>query len=326
MPGTKLSDIVERLRGARRILVTSHVGPDGDAVGAVLALYHLLRAMQQKEVVCALEDAVPHRYDWLPGVDRIRSPQECAPPFDVAVIVDVAQLDRIGDVAKLLDDNTSVIVLDHHLEDKPEGDLALVDAGYAATGELIIELMDAAGVALNQEIALCAYVALTTDTGSFKYSNTTERSHLIAARLLAAGLPVAEIGRRVFDAMPPRRFRLLAHFINSVALLDGGRIALGTITARDIAEAGALDEDTEGFINFARDIDGVEIAVFLREVDDHTVKVSMRSREGLNSAAILGPLGGGGHGAAAGATLEVPLKRATALVLRRVREVLAEKL
>ncbi|MEA3365611.1 MAG: DHH family phosphoesterase, partial [Candidatus Hydrogenedentes bacterium] len=182
--------------------MTSHVFPDGDAIGAVLALYHVLCAMGQAEVACVLEDPVPHRYEWLPGVDRICSPEECTPPFDLAVIVDVAHRDRVGDVAKLLDDDTQVIVLDHHIEENPEGHLALVDPRYAATGELIIELMDAAGVALNQEIAICAYVALTTDTGSFKYSNTTERSHLMAARLVATGLPVAEIGRRVFDAIP----------------------------------------------------------------------------------------------------------------------------
>ncbi|MEA3365612.1 MAG: DHHA1 domain-containing protein, partial [Candidatus Hydrogenedentes bacterium] len=109
-------------------------------------------------------------------------------------------------------------------------------------------------------------------------------------------------------------------------LLDGGRIALGTITARDLAETEALEEDTEGLINFSRDIEGVDIAVLLREIDDHNVKISMRSRQGLNSAAILKPLGGGGHDAAAGATLEMSLKQATGVVLRRVREVLAEEL
>jgi len=325
MPGTKLSEIVNRLRCARRVLVTSHVCPDGDAIGAVLALYHVLRAMGQAEVTCVLEDPVPHRYEWLPGVDCICSPAQCAPSYDLAVIVDVAQRERIGDVAKLLDDDTQVIVLDHHLEKNPEGHLVLVDPHYAATGELIIELMDAAGVTLSHEIAACAYVALTTDTGSFKYSNTTERSHLIAARLVATGLPVAEIARRVFDAIPARRFRLMKRFVNSVALLDGGRIAVGTITARDLAETEALEEDTEGLINYARDIEGVDIAVLLREVDDSNVKISMRSREGLNSAAILGPFGGGGHDAAAGATLEMSLKQATAAVLRRVREVLAEE-
>lgn len=325
MPGTKLSEIVNRLRCARRVLVTSHVCPDGDAIGAVLALYHVLRAMGKAEVTCVLEDPVPHRYEWLPGVDCICLPAECTPSYDLAVIVDVAQRERIGDVAKLLDDDTQVIVLDHHLEENPEGHLALVDPHYAATGELIIELMDAAGVALSQEIAVCAYVALTTDTGSFKYSNTTERSHLIAARLVATGLPVAEIARRVFDAIPARRFRLMKRFVNSVALLDGGRIALGTITARDLAETEALEEDTEGLINYARDIEGVDIAVLLREVDDSNVKISMRSREGLNSAAILGSFGGGGHDAAAGATLEMSLRQATAAVLRRVREVLAEE-
>ncbi|HQM49130.1 MAG TPA: DHH family phosphoesterase [Candidatus Hydrogenedentes bacterium] len=325
MRGDRLSEIIDRLRNARRILVTSHVSPDGDAVGGVLALYHVVRGMNDAEVVCALADPVPHRYDWLPGADLIRLPRECLPPFDLAVIVDVAQLDRIGEVMTLLDDTTQVIVLDHHLEDEPAGNLAVVDPRYAATGELLIELMDAAGVALTEEIAVCAYVALTTDTGSFKYSNTTERSHKVAARLVATGLPVAEIGRRVFDEMPARRFRLLTRFVNNVVLLDGGRIALGTISARDMAETEALDEDTEGLINFARNIEGVDVAMLLREVDEHTVKLSMRSREGLNSAEILKPLGGGGHGAAAGATLEMSLRQAMAFSLRRVREVLSEK-
>jgi phosphoesterase RecJ-like protein len=262
----------------------------------------------------------------LPGADVIRLPADCSPPFDLAVVVDVAQLDRVGDVMPLIGDNTEVIVLDHHLEHDPDGDLTLVDPRYAATGELIIELMDAAGVPLHREIAECAYVALTTDTGSFKYSNTSERSHLLAARLVATGLPVAEIGRRVFDEMSPARFRLLARFVNGVTLLDGGRIAMGTVTVKDMTETEALEEDTEGLINFARNITGVDIAMLFREVDDHTVKLSLRSRECFNSADILKPMGGGGHAAAAGVTLEMPLRQAVAVSLRRVREIMQEQL
>ncbi len=326
MPAIRLEAIARRLRDAQRVLVTSHVSPDGDAVGAVLAIFHILRAMEAREVVCALANPVPQRYAWLPGADCISLPGECEGPFDVAVVVDVAQLDRIGEVAELIGDDTQVIVLDHHLEDAPDGDWAVVDPRYAATGELVIELMDAAGVALTRDIAECAYVALVTDSGSFKYSNTTERSHLIAARLVATGLPVAEIGRRVFDEMSAARFELLARFVRSVTLMDGGRIALGTVTARDMRESEALEEDTEGLINLARNIQGVDVAMLLREVDAHTVKLSVRSRECLNSAEILKPLGGGGHAAAAGATLEMPLRQATAVVLRRVREVLQENL
>ena len=326
MPEIKLGEIVQRLRQAERILVTSHISPDGDAVGAVLAVYHIIRALHDREVVCSLAHPVPKRYAWLPGADRICPPGVCAPPFDVAVIVDVAQLDRIGVVSALVGDETQVIVLDHHLEDAPAGDLAVVDPRYAATGELIIELMDIAGVSLTREIAECAYVALATDTGSFKYSNTTERTHRIAARLVATGLPVAEIGRRVFDEMSAARLRLLIRFVNSVALLDGGRIALGTVTAKDMAESEALEEDTEGLINFARNIEGVDVAMLFREVDNHTVKLSLRSREGVNSAGILRSLGGGGHAAAAGTTLEMPLRQATALALCHVREALQETL
>jgi phosphoesterase RecJ-like protein len=126
--------------------------------------------------------------------------------------------------------------------------------------------------------------------------------------------------------MSAARFRLLIRFVNSVALLDGGRIALGTVTAKDMAESEALEEDTEGLINFARNIEGVDVAMLFREVDNHTVKLSLRSREGVNSAGILRSLGGGGHAAAAGTTLEMPLRQATALALRHVREALQETL
>ncbi len=323
MPEIDLDEIVHRLRAAERVLITSHIAPDGDAVGAVLALSHVLEALHQPTVVCALEGCVPERYAWLPGADKIRKPEECAPPFDLAVIVDVAQLDRVGETAKLITEETSVIVLDHHLEKKPDGDLVAVDPAYAAAGELIVDLMDAAGVPLTRDIALCAYVALTTDTGSFKYSNTTVRSHQIAARLVATGLPVTEIARRVFDEMSQGRFRLLVRFVNSVTLLDGGRIAVGTLSAADLAECEAREEDTEGLINLAHNIRGVEVTMLFREVDDTTVKLSLRSREGLNSAEILSTLGGGGHTAAAGATLEMPLQQAMSVALRRVRESLA---
>ncbi|MGI6461033.1 MAG: DHH family phosphoesterase [Candidatus Hydrogenedentales bacterium] len=326
MPQSKLAEILQRIRQAKRILVTSHISPDGDAVGAVLAVYHIIRSLYDHEVVCSLAHPVPKRYAWLPGADRICPPGVCTPPFDLAVIVDVAQMDRIGGVSDLIDENTEVIVLDHHLEEDPIGDLAVVDPRYAAAGELIIDLMDCAGVSLTREIAECAYVALATDTGSFKYSNTTERTHRIAARLLATGLPVAEIGRRVFDEMSAARFRLLTRFVNSVALLDGGRIALGTVTAADMTESEALEEDTEGLINFARNIEGVEVALLFREVDPNTVKLSLRSREGVNSAEIAHLLGGGGHAAAAGVTIELPLRQATTVALHHVREALQDTL
>ena len=314
-----LHDVLAALRSVRSVLVTSHVNPDGDAIGSMLAAKHLLTALGVDHVDCVHSEPVPALYRWLPGASQVLPPERAEGPYDAALVVDVSQRERVGAVAKLLAPPVNVVVADHHLEDHPEGDLNLVISDHAATGEIIAELFEAAAVPISQDAAVCLYVAIATDTGSFRFSSTTPQTHRIAARLVETGIEVGEISSRVFDFMSRPKFVLMSHVLDQTTFLDDGRIACAAVTTADMRSVGAADGDFEGLINLLRYVEGVDVAVICREGDDHKVKVSLRGSPRVNCAAIAQRLGGGGRAAAAGATLDPPLGDALETVLREIR-------
>lgn len=322
MPASSLSAIIQEIRVAESFLITTHVNPDGDAVGSMLALAHLLRAMGKARVTCVIDDEVPRLYRWLPGAEAVVNSTDAPNPVDAAIVVDVARRDRIGKVADRIAPGTRILALDHHLEAKPYGDLYFVDASYAAAGEIVVDCFEAAGVTMSHDAAVCAYVAVTTDTGGFRFSNTNPRTHRIAAALLEAGIDVAAISARCFDVMSVPKYKLLRHILDEVRFGDEGRLAYVEVTAGAMEQEGASGEDLDGLINFVRNIEGVEVAVLFREVNGATTKVSLRSRPGFNSAEALSELGGGGHAAAAGATLPLPLRSVKQEVLTRIHTIL----
>jgi len=296
------------------------VSPDGDAIGSMLGIYHLLRALGKESVICVSEDPVPRMYQWLAGADRVEVADGSPRAVDVAILVDAARTDRLGKAAAAIPAGAKMVVLDHHLEEEPEGDVWVIDPAYAAVGEIVVELFGVAGVPVSREAAECVYVSLITDTGGFRFANTTPRSHRIAAQLLETGIDVAEISSRVFEVMAAAKFELLRRSLRRMKRCLDGRVAYTTITLKDMKEACACGEDLDGLVNYARNIEGVDIGILLREVDAETTKVSFRSRNSFNCARFLGQFGGGGHAAAAGATLHMPLKAAQRLILARVRQ------
>lgn len=320
MATSSLSGLADLVSTRQSYLITSHVSPDGDALGSMLALAHLLRARGASKVDCVNEDSVPAVYNWLPGAGDVLRTGQASPPYDVVFILDVGELDRIGTVSQLIGPESTVVVMDHHLSSEPCGDVNFLDSSFAATGEIIVELFNALDVPLSYDAALCAYVAQITDTGGFRYSNTNSRSHRIAAQLLEAEIDVADISMRMFDIMSMGKFELLRRYVNKVDFLLDGRVAVGELDRQDRTDAHAKDEDTEGVINFARNVQGVQLAILLKEMDDNTTKVSFRSDAAFNSAELLKEFGGGGHAAAAGATLNMALDEARKAILERVTD------
>jgi phosphoesterase RecJ-like protein len=325
MKAIDLAGVVAELRRAKSALVTTHVSPDGDAIGSMLAVRYLLEALGCNKVVCACDDPVPRVYRWLSGADTVRSADGVEGTFDLVVIVDVSRRDRIGRVSDRIGAGQRVLVIDHHLDDAPCGDVNFVDPSYAAIGELVAELFEVADVPMSKEAAECAYVALATDTGSFRFSSTAARSHRMAARMLEAGINVAEISSRIFDAMSLAKFRLLARVLGRVQFSCDGRVAYSEVAARELQELSASGEDLDGLINFVRNIEGVEVAMLFKETGPATTKVSLRSRINVNSALFLQRFGGGGHSGAAGATIALPLQQARERVLEEAGCLLGEK-
>jgi phosphoesterase RecJ-like protein len=295
------------------------VSPDGDAVGSLLGVAHLLRAMGKTHVTCVLEDPVPRVYTWLAGADWIVKPETVRGPFDVGVIIDAHTCDRTGTACPLLKQCAGVIVIDHHLVDVAEGDILFIDPEYAASGEMVYDLFEEVGIRPAKDAADCLYTALTTDTGSFRYSNTSARSHRIAAGLIDAGINVRDITARVIDTMSRGKYGLLRRVLDRIEFKADGAVACAEIYAKDLDETGARNEDTDGLINYLRNIEGVRLAMLFREAPNNKTKVSFRASAEFNAAELSREWGGGGHAAAAGATLAQPLPEAKQTVLAHLR-------
>jgi phosphoesterase RecJ-like protein len=310
--------VLRALRSNGSFLVTSHVSPDGDAIGSMLAMAQLLRGLGVKSVTCALADPVPEVYRWLEGAAEVLCPEDVL-PAETAIILDAHKRDRTGAVAPLIERAATEIVIDHHEVDTSDADVQFINASYAATGEMVAELFERGGVALTRAAAECIYVAISTDTGNFRYANTTARSHRLAARLIEAGINVREITARVIDTMSRGKFLLLRRLLDRIEFDKDGRIAYADIYAADMEETGAKNEDVDGLINYLRNLEGVQLAILFREVDGQKTKVSLRSQSTINSAELLRHFGGGGHAAAAGATLNCPLGEARARFFNHLR-------
>jgi bifunctional oligoribonuclease and PAP phosphatase NrnA len=313
-----LPAVLEELKSSNSFLITSHVSPDGDAVGSMLALRHLLVALGKRDITCMLSDPIPKVYTTLPGASEIKAPSAKIPDYDLAVVVDVARFDRVGAVAQHIPADKKVLIIDHHLEDNPDGTSGFIDASYAATGEIMVELFNEAAKSMSPEAARCAYVAQVTDTGGYRYSNTNARSHRIAATLLDAGVEHAEICADVFERTSRAKISLLRLMLDRMTFRCDGRIATSYVSTKDVEDAGGKKEDLNGLVNFLRNIDGVVTGILFNGVDESTTKASVRADKTFNAAEFLKEFGGGGHAAAAGVTMEEPLKSAMERVLTRM--------
>jgi len=319
-------EVVEELKNAESFLITSHVNPDGDAVGSVLGLRYLLEGLGKKAVTCALADPVPARYRHMPGADAILSPEgNEAPAYDLAIVVDVSQRDRVGAVADWIGPEQRVLILDHHLDEQPDGDIGIVDTTFAAAGELVYTLFQTAEVPVDPVAAECLYTAQATDTGGFRYSNTNSRSHEIAAALHETGINTAAICQNAFDLMSRAKFALLRRVLDRTEIIADGRAAWSYLGETDIKETGGIREDLEGLVNYPRNIEGIAVAAFFHISGPEETKLSLRSTPAFNSAEFCKRFGGGGHAAAAGARIARPFEEVRDEVIEALVAALGEQ-
>ncbi len=317
--------VIEKIREGRRFLVSSHVNPEGDAVGSLLGLTLVLRAMG-KDVTPYLEDPVPGIYEFLPGADTIVHHLSDAGPFDCVFAVDCGMKDRLGKALNSFNHNGLLINLDHHATNNRFGDINVVDAEASATGEVIYDLCAAGGLEITRETAINLYVAIHTDTGSFRYSCTTAGSLIKAGELVKLGVDPGEISMRVYENYAAVRFRLLALVLATLDVIDlggedgGGDIATLYVTTDMFRTTGADVDNADGFVNYARSIEGVEVGALFRECPGGEFKVSLRSKSYMDVGAVAVALGGGGHARAAGCTLKGSLEEVKTMVLEAVRE------
>ncbi|MGC8668758.1 MAG: DHH family phosphoesterase [Chthonomonadales bacterium] len=312
-----LQKAVDAIGEARRVVIASHVNPDGDTLGSALAIGRALRNMG-KEVTLLSHDGVPEIYRWMPGQECIlRRTQERS--FDLAIVCDTGTLDRIGDARPAVEAARRTIDIDHHVAEGAFGEIRIVDPRAAATGELAYALLRALHAPMDQAVADCLMCAIVTDTGSFRFLNVTPNTLRIAGALLRLGARLSLIGDLVFEDRSLASLKLLGRALDALQVTPDGAIAWAHVRATDYLELGASDEDTEGIVNHIRSVRGARVGILFREIPGKKVRISLRAKEGVDVNEIAAVFGGGGHMLAAGCTLDPPLEQAEELVLAEVR-------
>ena len=309
---TELDRVVSALRERDRFILTAHEGPDGDALGSLLGMHHLLTQLGKDSVMfmAAKEFPLPIEYRFLPLEELFHEP-----PADMAdrtvIFLDCGNIDRMP-VDFLTDGGNFIINIDHHHDNTRFGDLNLVETSASSTAEIVYRLGRELGGQLTPEIASALYVGLVTDTGKFMYENTDAGTHRIAADLIDAGVEVDDTYRRLYEHVPIEKLRLVSRALNGIEMHCDDRLVLTYVTAADYEATGAGEEMTEGIIDHLRSVDGAKVAALVRDQGTRgraARKVSLRSSEGdVDVSAIARLQGGGGHKRAAGFSTDLELE------------------
>jgi bifunctional oligoribonuclease and PAP phosphatase NrnA len=300
--------LAQAAREGRTIVAAAHIGPDGDALGAALALHAALRDLGANSLPTVGEEPlkVPAPLVDLPGIGELVVPSSlpAAEDVDLLVTLDAASPDRLGSVAELVDAGVPTIVLDHHASARPFGTVRLVAPRAAATVLIVDELLRRLGTPLTVEVATCLYVGLVTDTGRFGHASTDRAAMELGGRLIEAGVAHDELTRRLFGTRSLGELRLLGRALDRLSFVPEVGLAHTHLTADELAEAGASIEATEALIDVVRTADVAEVAMVCKPANDGSWRVSLRSRGAVDVGSVAEQLGGGGHAYAAGFTAE----------------------
>lgn len=321
---TLAPELVEAFRreisGATSVLIGTHLNPDGDALGCAMAVaYYLAHGGIPYEVVC--HHAPPVNLQFIPGVGRVK--QLPSREHDLGIVVDLDSLERLGSLAPHFAKLPRLIVIDHHVPHDAPGDVRIVDTHAPATAVILARLFCTLGVKVTPEMATCLLTGIVTDTGSFRFRNTTAEALSVSAKLVEAGGNINLISEEVFQRKPLSSARLLGYLLERMSLEMDDRLCYGVLDFQDFLKTGADDVDTEGFVNELLSIRTVEIAAIFREPKPGRIRVSLRSRGDFDVAAVAREIGGGGHRNAAGCSFEAEIEEALELVLPRLRACLA---
>ncbi len=321
-------DVVARLSAARRVLSIGHENPDGDSLGASMAVAVIVEHLGgSADVVCS--DPVPDAYRYLPTIDRVRTAPDPGARYDLVVVSDCGSLDRIGPVrdahAELFAELPHLI-LDHHASNDHAEPGSWIDPSAAATCEMAALLAARLGVPLasaDGALATALLSGIVMDTATFAHPNATPRTLMVAAALLEAGGPLSDISRRLYRTKPDAQLRLFGLVLGRSKTTSDGRVVYSTMTDDDLVAAAASAEHSEGIIDLLSQSETADVALLLKDKDDG-VRLSVRTKPGGVDATVLtGLFGGGGHARAAGATINLPLDEAIIAVLREAQRLAA---
>lgn len=321
-----LKKAAECIRKNKRFLLTAHINVEGDALGSELAFYRLLRKLNKKAVIVNA-DASFYDYAFLPGIFRIKQAKRGMrlPRFDVFVALDCSDISRAGEVQYMRRSDKPVLNIDHHISNTYFADVNWVDAEASSTAEMVYRLFKAFKVPIDKESAMALYVGMLTDTGSFRYPNTTARTHKAVAELLSHRLNITQIHKNIYGNIPLSDVQLITKVLAMLKSDRGGKIAWFSIPRRVLAARKSSTLDlTDHILGFARAIKGVEVAALFKEniKPRDGIRVNLRSQGKVNVNAIARLFGGGGHRTASGCTIHATLAHARNAVLQKIRRAL----
>ena len=309
-----MDPIINQIKKAQKIIVTSHSDPDGDAVSSLLAMGLALSHLD-KNITFYNASPIPAVYRFLPSVERISSHFEPIGSYDAALILDCGDLTRIGQASAVISRIPVIINIDHHISNTGYGDLQLIDPDACSTAEIVYRLINALHVRIDKDMATSIYTGILTDTGSFRFSNTNQAAFAISQEMTELGVDPHHVAQRVFGTYSLERIKLLNLALDSLEISKNGKLSIMTVTKAMFDFTETQPEDVDGMINYARRIQDVKVAALIQEQRKGTTEsdslrrfhVSLRSDGTVDVAAIAGAFGGGGHTSAAGFQAETSL-------------------
>lgn len=315
-----LKEISNQIKSKDNFLLIGHNIPDGDCIGSMLGLYAGLTSLNKK-VTMFLEDIIPSIYHYLEGVNYIRSELPPQENIENIIFLDCSDETRISqDIYEKLNNKATIFNIDHHESNTFFGDYNYVNSKAAATAEIIYELLVEMNVPISESIANSLYAGIVMDSGSFKYSNTSSKTHQIAANLLAKGVDLDKTRINLFESKPIEEVLLLGKALKNFNISSNGKIAWMILSYEDIDEIGAHGLHPEGIINYTRMIKGVQVGLIFREIEPGLIKIGFRSKQDIDVSLIAKEFGGGGHKQAAGASQEGTLDEVADRVLKLVEK------
>lgn len=317
---TALDRFCKALKTRKSFLLASHVNPEGDSAACLIAMDSLLRRLGKKSLIVC-QDPFPERIGVLSS-KRWNRAHDLKPDqkFDALLAADCPTLDRIGEVRNFIEPGMSIFNIDHHYTNDRFGDYNYIQTQAGACGEVVYEVFNHMGISINKEEATALYVAITTDTNSFKYSSTTSRTHLIVADLISKGVDVEKVNENLYATYSLHKMKLYSRLLAKVKTAHRGDVAWVGMSRNDLKVTGARQEDAEGFIDFLKYIREIKFAFFINENDGaESIRVSLRSKGKFDASKVASAFGGGGHQKASGCTIRHhTLEKAAQLLLKEI--------
>ncbi len=318
---TTYNEIIAKIKSSRKILIASHRDPDGDSIGSQLAMYDFVEYLGQKADIFNIGE-VPYKYRFLPHLDIIRpfSEEHRNNSYDLAIILDCSDLDRIGEIESLIGDETFIIDIDHHPDNTSYGRLNLIRPEASSIGEILLEIILHAGWDFGRETATLLYTAILTDTGRFRFDSVSRRTMELAGLLLDKGVSPREITDRVYFSMPPSILKMTGELLSRIEFYENNQICIMGLDKETIAKNKTSLGDMEGLAEYTLYGENTRVGGLLKEQPDNSTKVSLRSRKNIDVSRLAQKYGGGGHVNASGCIFNMPYEQTRDKLVEELKE------